>query len=148
MATVVVVPKTVREKLGDDGADDLLAFLNNFMDQKRQEITTEGLYEREKQELRFEKQLGTTESRLLDQGENMRSELTEKIETVRSELTEKIETARSELTEKIESVRSELKVDIAQTKSEIIKWMFIFWTGSVVTILGGLLGFLSLFFSK
>ena len=34
---------------------------------------------------------------------------------------------------------------MAQNKAEIIKWMFIFWIGSVLTILGGLFGFLKLF---
>lgn len=126
MTTVVAVPKTVREKLGDDVAQDLLEFLNILIDEKRQEISKEEHYEREKQENRFEKQLGATESRLIKEGESI----------------------RSELKEDISNLRSELKVDIAQSKSEIIKWMFIFWTGSVVTILGGLLGFLSLFFSK
>ena len=43
------------------------------------------------------------------------------------------------------------KVEVARiesTKSELIKWSFIFWVGSVITILGGLLAILKLFFEK
>src|SRR5437667_12189084 len=32
--------------------------------------------------------------------------------------------------------------EIAEAKAGIIKWMFIFWSGSIITILGGLFVFL------
>ena len=122
MADVAAVPKSLREKLGDDGSNDLVEFLNIFMDQKRQEITKEEFHEREKLELRFEKGLGETESRL----------------------TKKMDNGHSELKIDIEKVN----VHVEKSKAEIIKWMFIFWSGTVITILGGLLGFLNLFFGK
>ena len=40
------------------------------------------------------------------------------------------------------------KQDLAKTKSDIIKWMFIFWSGSILTTLGGLFAFLKLFLNK
>ena len=40
------------------------------------------------------------------------------------------------------------KADISEVKADIIKWMFIFWTGTVLTILGGLFAFLKLFLDK
>jgi hypothetical protein len=40
------------------------------------------------------------------------------------------------------------KSDISEAKTDIIKWMFIFWTGTIITILGGLFGFLKLFLGK
>lgn len=44
------------------------------------------------------------------------------------------------------------KIDLIEkietTKTDIIKWMFIFWTGTIITILGGLFGFLKLFLGK
>lgn len=40
------------------------------------------------------------------------------------------------------------KADLAEVKADIIKWMFIFWTGTVITILGGLFAFLKLFLDK
>lgn len=153
MADVVAVPKSIREKLGDDGSNDLVELLNTSIFQKRQEITKEEFHEREKLELRFEKGLGETEFRLINRMDNGHSELEAKIENVRSKLEAKVENVRSKLEAKIENVRSELKVDIEKvnvhvekTKSDIIRWMFIFWTGTVITILGGLFGILNLFF--
>ena len=34
MTDVVAVPKTIREKLGDEGSNDLVEFLNVFMEKK------------------------------------------------------------------------------------------------------------------
>lgn len=42
----------------------------------------------------------------------------------------------------------ELVTRIESSKAELIKWSFIFWVGSVITILGGLLAILKLFFEK
>jgi len=111
MADIITIPGTIREKLGEEVSNDLVDFLNIFIEQKQQEIKKEEFYEREKLELRFEKRLGETESRL---------------------------------TEKIEKVN----IHVEKSKTDIIKWMFIFWTGTVITILGGLFGFLQLFFGK
>jgi hypothetical protein len=33
---------------------------------------------------------------------------------------------------------------IANSKVEMIKWMFIFWLGSVITIIGGITGILKI----
>lgn len=43
---------------------------------------------------------------------------------------------------------SEMKVQIVETKAEIIKWSFVFWIGTIITVLGGLFGILKLFFNK
>ena len=42
----------------------------------------------------------------------------------------------------------ELVTRIESTKSELVKWSFIFWVGTVITILGGLFAILNLFFEK
>jgi hypothetical protein len=46
--------------------------------------------------------------------------------------------------EDIATVRKE----IAESKSEMIKWSFIFWTGTVITVLGSLFAILKLFFDR
>ncbi len=43
-----------------------------------------------------------------------------------------ISNVKAELKEDIFNVKAELKEDIANLKSELIKWMFIFWAGTVV----------------
>ena len=50
--------------------------------------------------------------------------------------------------EDIAKLDGKLEKLIAETKAEMIKWMFIFWTGSILTTLGGMFAFLKVFLSK
>lgn len=43
---------------------------------------------------------------------------------------------------------AKLDLKISETKADMIKWMFIFWTGSILTTLGGLFAFLKIFLDK
>lgn len=42
----------------------------------------------------------------------------------------------------------QIRKEMAETKAEIIKWSFVFWIGTIITVLGGLFAILKLFFDK
>jgi hypothetical protein len=48
------------------------------------------------------------------------------------------------LSEEIAGLKIELTEKIASNKVEMIKWMFIFWIGNVITIIGGIMGILKI----
>jgi hypothetical protein len=50
--------------------------------------------------------------------------------------------------EDIAKLEGRLEVKIAEVKADMIKWMFIFWTGSIITTLGGMFAFLKVFLGK
>lgn len=43
---------------------------------------------------------------------------------------------------------AKLDTKISEVKADMIKWMFIFWSGSILTTLGGLYAFLKVFLDK
>lgn len=43
---------------------------------------------------------------------------------------------------------AKIGTSLAETKAEIIKWSFVFWVGTIFTVLGGLIAILKLFFDK
>ncbi len=43
---------------------------------------------------------------------------------------------------------AKLETKIAEVKADLMKWMFIFWTGSILTTLGGMFAFLKIFLDK
>lgn len=50
--------------------------------------------------------------------------------------------------DEIKTVRDEinnLRIEIREFKSEIIKWMFLFWTGSILATLGALFALVKIF---
>jgi hypothetical protein len=67
------------------------------------------------------------------------------IDEVKTSLEAKINEVKTSLEAKIETGIAQMEIRISQTEKELIKWMFLFWTGSVITILGSLFVFLKLF---
>ena len=50
--------------------------------------------------------------------------------------------------EDIAKLEGRLEAKIADVKADMIKWMFIFWTSSILTTLGGMFAFLKVFLDK
>ena len=50
--------------------------------------------------------------------------------------------------EDIAKLEGKLETKIAESKADMIKWMFIFWTGSIIATLGGMFAILKLFLDK
>jgi len=120
---LITVPKSLREKLGDDGSDALIEMFNQAQGVQKAEII-------EVVEEKFERRLTEEIS-----GVNHR------IEQLRAELKEDNASLRAELKEDNASLRAELGEKISSSHANLIKWMFIFWVGQVVTILGILFAF-------
>jgi hypothetical protein len=109
---IITVPKPLRERLGEEGAEALVQLINQATEVGKGDVVAVV-------EERFER-------RLTEEASKLRAE----IGHLRGEMIERIESVRSELTGKIESVRSEL-----------IKWMFVFWVGQIGAIVGVLFAF-------
>ncbi len=118
--TIITIPKILHEKLTEEGADALVEILDKV--EERGEAHTLRVAEE-----RFEKKL-----------EQAQAELKEAI----SKVDIRIEQTKSELKTDIAGLRAELKTDIANVRADLIKWMFIFWAGQVITITGILIAFL------
>jgi DNA anti-recombination protein RmuC len=134
---IITVPKPLRERLGEEGAEALVQLINQATEAGKGDVVAVV-------EEKFERRLTEEASKLRAEIGHLRGEMIERIESVRSELTGRIESVRSELTGRIESVRSELSGRIESVRSELIKWMFVFWVGQI----GAIVGILFAFFRK
>ena len=147
--------KALEEKLGERAFDELSDLFITATSRQKQEIRTEQFHEREKIELRLEKRLSELEVKLIKEISSTKSELKADISALRSELKSDNEALRSELKSGNGALRSELKsdndllrIEIVKNKAEMIKWMFIFCIGSVLTLLGSLFGYIKLILGK
>jgi thiamine monophosphate kinase len=113
---IVVLPEVIEQKLKVEERKEVIAFINNLIAD-----TSDGLKKDiiEILEERFEKKLSV-------ELVNLKMELNERI------------------TSNSEKLRAELVEKIANSKVETIKWMFIFWIGNVITIIGGIIGILKI----
>lgn len=74
------------------------------------------------------------------------SKLKENNEANLKVLATKEDIAKLTMSTKEDTAKLDLK--ISESKADMIKWMFIFWTGSILTTLGGLFAFLKIFLDK
>ena len=138
MPQVVILPHVIEQKLKENERQEVIDFINGLVSNTSSELKRDII---EIVEERFERKL----SRELV---NQKLELVERISGLEVQLNEKITKTEAYLNERItnttEKVRSELVEKIANSKADSIKWMFIFWIGNVLTIIGGMVGILKI----
>jgi len=123
------VPVTVRfsskfyERLGDDVAGELVDWCNAVDETYRNQLKemNESFWERLKDHL--DVSLGGTRSEMSTMRADLRSEMSSMGADLRSE---------------VSSMGADLRTEMANMRADLIKWMFVFWVGNVVT-LGGLM---------
>ncbi|HYN83338.1 MAG TPA: hypothetical protein VES88_17805 [Gemmatimonadaceae bacterium] len=66
------------------------------------------------------------------------------LDATRSALDGEMQAMRAELRGEMQAMRSELRGEMAAMRADLLKWMFVYWTGTVVT-LGGLIVAMAVF---
>jgi hypothetical protein len=116
---IIAVPRPLREKLGEEGTDALVALINEAGEDNKKSII-------EVVEERFERRL------------------TEEIGKLRVEVSEGMNKLRAELRTEMVEGTSKLRTEMADLRANLIQWMFLFWLGQI----GVLTGILFAFFRK
>jgi len=153
---IVVLPEVIEQKLKVNERKEVIDFINDLVAD-----TSDGLKRDiiEILEEKFEKKLSV-------ELVNLKLELMEKISSSEMQLNERITNTEIQLNDRItkveaqlikteaqlnerittgnEKLKAELVEKIANSKAETIKWMFIFWIGNVITIIGGIIGILKI----
>ena len=153
MPVTVKLSRLFYERLGDEIANELADWLNHV-----DTSATAELRQLNAQNFRqFEAVLHARAREIEAKIEGLGSALDVKLEGLRSEIDVKLDGLRSEIDIKLEGLRRELgakfeqrlaenkeelkteigtlRTDLHAFKAELLKWMFLFWLGSVATIL-------------
>ncbi len=142
---IVVLPEVIEQKLKVNERKEVIDFINDLVAD-----TSDGLKKDiiEIWEEKFEKKLSVElidlKLELMEKISNSSVELNERINATESRLSERITKVEAQLNERITTGDEKLRIDIANTKADIIKWMFLFWIGNVITIIGGIIGILKI----
>ena len=102
------------DTFGDEIANDLVDWFNQVDATYRQEL-------REQNDLnwsRVEARMGESEARL------------------RAEIQQGLGTLRSEFHQEMTGLRSDVGVSLERMRADLLKWMFLFWTGTALTVIG------------
>ncbi len=122
---IVSVPKILRSKLGDDGAEALVEFFNemqaaNSPKEEIIEIVEEKFERRLAEELgKLRIEMAEMKSELLDEMAKMKSELRDEMAEIKSELRNEIAEMKSEFRSEMAKTESGLRNEMAEMKSEL-----------------------------
>ncbi len=138
---IVVLPDVIEQKLKANERKEVIDFINDLVADTSDELKKDII---EILEEKFEKKLSV-------ELVNLKLELMEKISDLAVVLNERITKVEAQLikteaqlNEKINTGNEKLRVEIANSRAETIKWMFLFWIGNVITIIGGIIGILKI----
>ena len=152
MPHVVILPHVIEEKLKIEERQEIITFINDIIDDTSSELKKDVIevvgekFERRLSEeianLKTEliERIATSETKMAANNASLEAKLTERIANTEAKLTEKIANTETKMAEN----NTSLEAKMANNKAEMIKWMFIFWLGNVVTIIGGIVGILKL----
>jgi len=121
------VAPALRERLGPEATDGLLATL----DETGREWTTAVVTQMVD---RFERRLTEGMSGLRVELAAQRAELREGLASQRAEFLEAIATQGAGLRSAVAEQGAALRSEIAASRSDILRWMFIFWTGQLIAL--------------
>jgi hypothetical protein len=131
---IITVEKPLKDKLGDEGVDSLIRLLNQSQQNQKQDLM---VYLEEKYEHRLGEEVGAISVTIAETEKRLDNRITEEIGKVNERLTEEIGKVNERITKEIAGV----KTDLANTRADLIKWMFIFWMGQVIALVGILFAF-------
>jgi hypothetical protein len=116
------------EKLGDDVAGELVDWFNAVDATYKAEL-------KETNELNWERFKAT----LHEEISLLRAELHEQISSLRAESSSlRVESTslRAELRGEMAALRSDIRAEMKAMQTDLMKWMFIYWSGTVAAIIG------------
>ncbi|MFN3413699.1 MAG: LA_3696 family protein [Thermoanaerobaculum sp.] len=138
---VVAVSKALRDRLGDEGAEDLAKLLSSVEEAAREStlVVVEERFARRlsETESRLNQRIAETEARLDNRLTEEVAKLELQIARVDNRITEEVAKLDARISEEV----AKLRVDMSVFKAEIIKWMFLFWIGQLAAV-GGLFALL------
>ncbi len=135
---ILTVPKVLREKLGDEGVEALIALLNEAAHHERDNLLgiLEERFERRVMEegKRLEVLIGETEKQL----DRRITEEVARLEVLIGETERRLD---RRITEEVARLEVKLSTQMAGMRADLIRWMFIFWVGQLGTLLAILFAF-------
>ena len=125
MPVTARLSKRFYDTFGDDIANDLVDWFNQVDATYRADL-------RQLNELNFARFDAKLEQRV----SQLESKFEQRTAQVESKLGQRMTQVESKLEQRISQLESKLETKIEALRAELIKWMFIFWAGTVIPVVG------------
>ena len=151
--SVIIVPKIIRDKFGEECADAFTGLIKEIDLDARKDaiaIAAERFENRLTEEIgkvnqkiteleggfdkKLSEEIGKVSQKIVELEGRIDKKLAEEIGKVNQRITEEIGKVNQRITEESGKLRLEmekLRTEIEKNRADIIKWMFIFWVGQI-----------------
>lgn len=127
--SVYVVPKALRDRLGEEATEALVDLLRQVSEQNRADLLALA-------EERLARRLAEAAATLRAEIAQLRADLREEMASRDARLREEMASRDARLREEMASLRAELAERIANVRADLVRWMFLFWVGQLATLVG------------
>jgi hypothetical protein len=126
----------LNEALGDDAADDLLACFQEANDVNRAAVRELAELYVTRSEARIDQRMAELRGDLQSALGVHRGEVGSVLGEFRGEVGSVLGEFRGEVRSALGELRGEMHSGLANQRAELLKWMFLFWAGTVVPLAG------------
>jgi hypothetical protein len=132
MPVTARLSKRFYDTFGDEIANDLVEWFNQVDATYRQELRDQNDLNWGRVEARIsqaEARISQAEARFDARMREFEGRFDARLETLQA-------TLRAEFHQELTGLRSDLDVGLERLRSDLLKWMFLFWTGTALTVIG------------
>ena len=129
------------ETFGDEIANELVEWFNQVDATYRADLLQINELNFSRFDARLEQRTAQIQAKLEQRMTQVEAKLEQRVARVEAKLEQRIARVEAKLEQRIARVEAELGQRIAEARADSIKWMFVFWVGTLV-LLGGLMLFL------
>ncbi|MFQ5628523.1 MAG: LA_3696 family protein [bacterium] len=126
---VKTVPKVLREKLGENGAEALASVINDAIADSQNGFIQ---IVEERFSRKLAEEIGKFRAEVSENIANLRVEFSKELVDVRTELKEDMAKLRTEFNTKFAGIDAKF----AEQKTSLLRWIFIFWLTQMAAFLG------------
>jgi hypothetical protein len=143
MPVTTTLLQKLRETLGDEAANDLVTWVDEATARELGHIREMAELHYSRFDARLEQRLAELRADLCGRIDRQGAELSGRIDRQGAELSGRIDGQRTEFSGRFEELRTdlysrieEIRTELAIQRSDLIKWMFLFWVGTIVPLAG------------
>ena len=138
MPTAPTFSKRFYDKFGHENVTELSKWLNQMDLTYRSQLHELNELNFARFDAKLEQRIAEVKAELREEMADLKTELLREISELGSALRQEMSGMGSALRQEMAQANADLRKEIAESTARLIRWMFVFWTGTTVTLLGAM----------
>jgi Sec-independent protein translocase protein TatA len=138
MPTAPTFSKRFYDKFGPENVTELARWLNQMDLTYRTQLHELNELNFARFDAKLEQRIAEVKAELREEMADLKAGLREEMAALKAELLQAIAEMGAALRQEMAQANADLRREISESNARLIRWMFVFWTGTVITLLGAM----------